>query len=117
MKSYILLENIKFFARHGVLEQENITGNTFVVNIKLGIDLSKAAISDDLNDTINYAEVYELIKSEMNIQSKLLEHVGGRIIKSLRNRYPVLESIELKISKLAPPILGQIEQASVIIID
>lgn len=117
MKSYILLENMIFFAYHGVLPQENAAGNTFVVNIKLESDLSEAATSDNLDDTINYAQVYEVIKQEMNIPSCLLEHVAGRIIKALRKRFPKLGVIELKLSKKAPPIVGQIEQASVIIID
>lgn len=117
MKSYILLEDIVFFARHGVLEQETVTGNSFVVNIKIETDLSEAAKSDNISDTVNYAEVYEVIKKEMDIPSQLLEHVAGRIIRSLRNRFPELGTIELKLSKKAPPITGQIEQASVIIID
>lgn len=117
MKSYILLEDIVFFARHGVLEQENVTGNTFVVNIKIETDLSEAAKSDNIGDTVNYAVVYDVIKKEMDIPSQLLEHVAGRIIRSLRTRFSNLGTIELKLSKKAPPITGQIEQASVIIID
>lgn len=117
MESYILLENIEFHAKHGVFEQENITGNTFIVNIKIKTDLSKAAESDNLNDTINYGEIYNIIKQEMDIPSKLIEHVGGRIIRQLIQNFPSIKGIELKISKKTPPIQGQIEQASIILID
>lgn len=117
MKSYILLENVKFFATHGVFEQENIIGNTFIVNIKIEKDISEAMDTDNLDGTINYAQVYEVIKSEMNIQSKLLEHVAGRIIKGLRKEFPSIGTIELKLSKQCPPIEGDVEQASIIVID
>jgi len=117
MKSYILLENMVFFAYHGVMLQERTAGNTFIVSLKMETDLSEAVESDSLTDTVNYAQVYEAVKEEMNIPSNLLEHVAGRIVKSLRNRFPRLGTIEIKLSKNAPPIMGQIEQASVIIID
>lgn len=118
MESYILLENIEFYARHGVFKQETCVGNTFIVNIKIKTDLSKAASSDNLIDTLNYGTIFDIIKHEMDIPSKLLEHVGGRIIKHLKESFgQAIEKIELKISKKCPPIVGQIEQASIIIID
>lgn len=117
MKSYILLENVRFFATHGVYEHENIEGNTFIVNIKIEKDISDAMATDDLDTTLNYGRVYEIIESEMKIQSKLLEHVAGRIIKSLRSEFISIGSIELKISKKNPPIEGEVEQASIIVID
>ncbi len=117
MKSYILLENIEFYSYHGVLEQETRVGNTFIINIKVGVDISEAAQSDDISDTINYAEMYEIIAQEMEKPSKLIEHIAKRIIDSLKLRYPQIESIELKLSKRNPPIGGQAQYASVILID
>ena len=117
MESYILLENIEMHACHGVFDQENMTGNSFVVNIKIKVDLSEAIVSDDLNDTVNYGIVFDIIKEEMAIPSKLLEYVAGRIIKRLRSSFSVIETIELKISKKNPPVSGQVEQSSVLIID
>lgn len=117
MESYILLENIELHAHHGVFEQENITGNTFIINLKIKTDLSQASVSDDLDDTINYGLVFDAIKSEMGIPSKLLEYVAGRIIRRLRISFPSIERIELKISKKNPPVDGQVEQSSILLID
>lgn len=117
MESYILLENIEIHARHGVFNQENITGNTFIVNLKIKVDLVDAIKSDDLNDTVNYGIVFDIVKQEMAVPSKLLEHVAGRIIRRLRSSFSVIEAIELKISKKNPPVNGQVGQSSVLIID
>lgn len=117
MKSYILLENIEIYAHHGVFEQETIVGNTFIINIKIRVDISEATISDNLEDTLSYADIYDIIKSEMEIPSKLLEHVGGRIIRSLKASFPQIDEIELKVSKRNPPMGGQMDYAGVILID
>jgi dihydroneopterin aldolase len=117
MESYILLENIQIYAHHGVFNQETLVGNNFVVNLKIKINLSKAVSSDNLNDTVSYALVYEVVKREMTINSKLLEHVAGRIVSSLKKEFQEIEQIELKLSKLNPPVGGQVESASVVLID
>lgn len=116
MKSYIFIENIRIFAHHGVFEQENKVGNYFIINLKLTLDLTKATKSDDLNDTVSYAEIYELVKKEMRQSSKLLEHVAGRIISKIKSSYTKIEEVELKLSKLNPPVGGQVEAASVLLI-
>lgn len=117
MESYILLENVELFAYHGVIPQERLVGNVFRVDLKIKADVGKAAESDDLENTVNYAEVYDIIKSEMAIPSKLIEHVAKRIIKSIKKKYPQVETVEIKLSKRNPPIEAQIEYASVILID
>ncbi|NDV68081.1 dihydroneopterin aldolase [Dysgonomonas sp. 25] len=117
MESYIQLENIELFAYHGVMLQERVVGNTFKIDVKIKVDVSYAAENDDLADTVNYAEVYELIKKEMAIPSKLIEHVAKRIINSIKTTYPQVEQVEIKLSKRNPPIEGQVDYASVILID
>lgn len=117
MKSYIMLENILIHANHGVFLQENKVGNLFKVNIKLTVDVEKSSYSDELTDTVSYADVYAVIKEEMGISSKLLEHVAGRIVRRLKGEYPEVESVEIKLSKQNPPVGGQVDFASVIIID
>ena len=76
-----------------------------------------AVRSDSLEDTISYADVFEMVKKEMAIPSKLLEHVAGRIISALRKTYPAIENIELKLSKNNPPMGADMDYASVLIID
>lgn len=117
MKSYIILDNVVFYAHHGVFAQETCVGNTFVVNLKLEVDVLKACQTDDVNDTISYADVYEIVKSEMNISSKLIEHAAYRIILRLRDVYPQIMHVELKLSKQNPPLGGQLDYASVLLID
>ena len=116
MKSYIFLENIKIYAYHGVFEQETRVGNYFIVNLKLELDLSKAVDSDNLEDTISYADVYDIVKREMQIPSKLIEHAAGRIAKALKDNFVTLNTVEIKLSKLNPPMGGQVEAASVFLI-
>lgn len=115
MISKIELKSMKFYARHGVGEQERTVGNYFVVDLLLTAPLENAVKSDDLNDTINYAKVYQVIKQEMDIPSDLLEHVAGRILSVLKVSFPQLEEIELKLSKLSPPLGGDVYSASVIL--
>ncbi|WP_029905517.1 dihydroneopterin aldolase [Prevotella sp. 10(H)] len=117
MKSFILLENLTFYANHGVFPQETAVGNVFIVNLKIQLDLSKAASTDDIEDTVSYADIYEDVKNEILIPSKLLEHAAKRIICRLKEKYTRIESVEVKISKRNPPIGGQVEFASVILID
>ena len=105
MTVQIELETMKFYACHGVSPQETRVGNTFVVNLVLTAPLEKAVASDDLEDTINYAVVYEVVKREM----------AGRILAALKDTFPQLLAIELKLSKLNPPFGGDVYSASVIL--
>lgn len=115
MNSKIELKELKFYAYHGVLPQETLVGNNYIINIILTTPLDKAISSDDLDDTINYATVYNLIKQEMAIPSKLLEHVAGRILHSLKFNFPQITRIQLSLSKLNPPLGGDIYSASVLL--
>lgn len=113
MTSYILLENIRFFAYHGVAPQETTVGNEFVVSLRLKTDIARAMESDDVADTVNYAEIHQAVKEEMDIPSKLLEHVAGCIVRRLFNDFPTIERIDLKLSKRNPPMGADIETAGV----
>lgn len=117
MKTYILLENIIFYAYHGVLKQETTVGNTYTVNLKLATDMSKAFETDSINDTISYAAVYDVVKNEMSIPSQLIEHVANRIVQSLKKTFPEVSGIELKLSKRNPPMGAQLDCASVVLIE
>ncbi|KAA6304970.1 Dihydroneopterin aldolase, partial [termite gut metagenome] len=71
----IFLENVVFHAYHGVLPQENKIGNCFIVNVRLKTNITSAVETDDLATTVDYADIYKVLKEEMDIPSKLLEHV------------------------------------------
>ena len=102
----IELEGMRFWAFHGCLEKERKDGNLFIVDFRGELDLRKAAESDSLEDTVNYGEIYEAVKSEMNHPSDLLEHVAGRIVKSIARRFPEFVRFSVRVSKLRPPVNG-----------
>ena len=113
MTTKILFENLKIYAYHGVLPEETIIGTYFIVNVELHADLWKAVGTDDLNDTVNYAEVNDIIHEEMKIPSKLMEHVCGRISKKIKLEFPQISYIKVKMTKTNPPMQGEMEGVSV----
>ena len=115
MKTVIQLNNIHFYAYHGVLPHEAFVGTRFVVNIRIEADLSAACRSDNVEDTINYADVYEIVKKQMNITSKLIENVAYRILRSLKTTFPNISAIEVRLAKMQPPINGDVKSAEIVI--
>lgn len=111
--SKITLKNMKFHAYHGVLEDEKMNGNNFLVSVALKLDTSKAAKSDLLEDTLNYQEIYDLVKSEMEVRSDLIEHVAHRIYSKILKQFPQVKKLKLKLTKLQPPLGGEVEGVSI----
>jgi len=114
---YIELKKMIFHAYHGIMEQEQIVGNTYRVDLRLFLDLSKAIESDRIEDTLNYADVFDLVKEEMAIPSQLLEHVAGRIVKKIKIKHPNILKVKIRLAKIKPPIEGEIQEAAIIISD
>jgi len=113
MEQFIILENMRFYAHHGVFEQERQIGSWYEVSLKIKLDFTRALKTDDVKDTINYAKVYDIIAEEMRIPSNLLEYVVGRIINAIRQKFPEIEELEISLSKLHPPVNGELDKASV----
>jgi len=111
--SKIILENMAFHAYHGCLEHEKTLGNTFLVTLEMEIDTTKAGISDQLNDTLNYKEVYDVVKAEMEIPSQLIEHIGQRIMDKIGSTFPQITFLKLKLSKANPPLGGNVDFVSI----
>lgn len=109
----IEIEGMKFYAYHGHFKAEQVVGNNFEVYIRLETNCSKAAKSDKLDDALNYQAVYECIQKQMQIKSALLENVAERILDALYAEFPAIENARLKISKINPPMGGEIERVSV----
>lgn len=112
-ESYICLHEVRFYAFHGVMPQERSVGGEFLVSVKVGYPLEKAMSSDDVADTLNYAELYELVKKEMMQPSGLLEHVMGRIVEAIEKAFPEVASVEVKIKKVNPPMGSDCKGAEV----
>lgn len=117
MLTTIEIQDLNIYAFHGVLPQEHTVGNMYKIDCILTTDFSAAMKSDRLEDTISYAEAVEIIQNEMNTPSQLLEHVGGRIIDALQNRFGHrLLKTDLRIAKLSPPINADIKACAIHII-
>lgn len=104
MSTFIKINKLSIYAFHGVLELEHSVGNSYLVDCELEVDFTQAMQSDDVHDTINYAEVVEVIQAQMKQPSHLLEHVAGRIIHAIQTRWPNVLHIDLTIAKQRPPI-------------
>ena len=111
----IEIEGIKLYAYHGCLDEESKIGANYVVDVSLEINFAEAAQTDDLTKTIDYVIVYNIVKTQMAIRSKLIEHVGQRIVNELKNGFPQLEKLTVKVSKFNPPMNGNVERVSIVI--
>jgi dihydroneopterin aldolase len=112
-EGYVFLKDVRFHAFHGVMPQEGQVGADFLVNLRIGYPLGKAMESDEVSDTLNYAEVYALVAQEMKQPSKLLEHVAGRIVQRISEHFPLVTSIDLTLMKQNPPMGADAEGAGV----
>lgn len=117
MTHTINIEGIKLYAYHGCLEEEARIGANYIVDVYMTTDFSEALKTDDLTNTIDYCAVYEICKAEMAIRSKLIEHVCHRIYKKISHSFPPLQSVHVRVTKLAPPMNGDVEKVSVEIKD
>ncbi len=111
--STIRLKNIRIFTNHGCLIEEEKIGSDYLVNLSVKAKLEKAAESDSLKDTVDYVHLQHIVKNEMSVRSKLLEHVGQRIIDRIFQEIELVDKIKVTISKLNPPIGGDVEEVSV----
>ena len=111
----ILVEGIKVYAYHGCLEEEGKIGCNYTVDVFMETDFTEAAKTDDLTKTIDYVVVYDIVKKEMAIRSKLIEQVGQRIVDELKKQFSTLKKIKVKVTKLNPPMNGNVEKVSIII--
>jgi 7,8-dihydroneopterin aldolase/epimerase/oxygenase len=109
----ISIEGMAFFAHHGCFSEEQLVGTHFEVDVYLETETLEAEQTDDLTKTVNYQEIYQLVKAEMHVHSKLLEHVARRILDRIARSYPMVTSARVKISKLNPPVGGQVEKVSI----
>ena len=109
----IKLQNIRTFSFHGCLEEEGKIGSDYRVDLEVKTDLRKSAVSDELKDTVDYVLLNQIVVEEMDIRSKLLEHVGNRIIARIFSEIPSVSRILLSVSKLNPPIGGDVEAVTI----
>ena len=105
---------MEFWAYHGCFDEERIVGTKYIISITLDVNIDKATRTDQLEDTVNYQEVYDIVKTEMAIPSNLIEHVCGRIKNNIRKHLPHIQNTNISLSKYNPPLGGQIEKVTVV---
>lgn len=109
----IKLKNIRVYAYHGCLIEEGKIGSDYRVDIKAKADFTKAAQTDELEDTVDYVHLNRIVKEEMAIRAKLLEEVVNRILNRIFDEIPMVKKATVKVSKINPPIGGNVAAVSV----
>jgi 7,8-dihydroneopterin aldolase/epimerase/oxygenase len=112
---FILLNHMQFHAHHGVFKQEQTVGNTYYIDLKIGGDFHKACQSDQIEDTLNYASVFLEVAEEMQKPCKLIETIAENICQRLKASFKIIQLIEIKLTKLNPPLKGQMDSVSIIL--
>lgn len=115
MMHQIEVNGIKLYAYHGCLEEEGKIGGNYIVDVLIDTDFAAAAAEDDLKKTVDYVDVNQIVKEEMGVRSKLIEHVGQRIIDRIKNQFNNVHSVRVKVTKICPPINGDVENVAIII--
>ncbi len=109
----ISFSNLSYYAYHGCLEEEAIIGGNFLVDINIFTDYSAAAKNDVLSLTVDYCDVHEIVKAQMMIRSKLIENVAYRIAEALKSKLKNIERVEVRVTKITPPVNGDVPSVSV----
>ena len=110
----IKVSGIKLYAFHGCMPEETLIGSDYEVNVVVESDLNKASESDDLKYTVDYVSIHAIVKEEMAIPSKLLEHVVARIIQRILSKHASeIEALEVSVAKINPPINGDVKSVEV----
>jgi len=104
---------MEFFSYHGCFAEEQIIGNKFIVDLEFVTNTEEAETTDDLTKTVNYQKVYELVKDEMAVKSKLLEHVARRILDTVKSKFPELTNMKVRVAKVNPAVGGTVDKVSV----
>ncbi|MBC2838198.1 dihydroneopterin aldolase [Robiginitalea sp. SC105] len=113
MLGKIRLENVRLYGFHGCLKEEEMIGSDYRVDLEVTADLSAASRSDRLGDTVDYVHLQSIIREEMAIRTKLIETVAARILDRVLEELPAVKSAEVAVSKINPPIGGDVQQVTV----
>lgn len=115
MKHVVEVNGIKLYAFHGCLPEEEKIGGNYLIDVYLETDFSEAANTDDLTKTVDYVDINRIVKNEMAIRSKLIEHVGQRIFSGIKHEVKNIDFLRVKVIKMCPPINGDVNNVAIII--
>ncbi len=111
----IKVENIRVYAHHGCLKEETAIGCDYLVDVEVDANLAKATTTDALVDTVDYVHINHIVKEEMHIPSKLLEHIAKRISQRIFSELPIVKKTKVAVSKINPPIGGDVDKVTIIL--
>lgn len=111
--SYVHLRGLRFHAFHGVMAQERMVGNDYEIDLRLRVSVERAMWSDDVVDTVNYAEVYQLVKRVMGEPRNLVECVAARIARAILDKWSQVDGVDVRLTKRNPPMGADCEGAGV----
>ena len=111
--SVVSIESLRLHAYHGVMEQERQVGADFLVTLRVHYNICKAMATDDVADTLDYGELCQVVEAAMAQPSNLLEHAAGRIATSVFDRFPLATALDLKLTKVNPPMGADCDGASI----
>lgn len=111
----VKVDNIRVYAHHGCLKEETAIGSEYRVDVSVNANLAKASLTDRLSDTVDYVHINHIVKEEMNTPSKLLEHVGKRIVRRIFDEIAIVNKAQVSVSKINPPIGGDVEKVTVVL--
>ena len=111
----IQVNNIKLYANHGCLEEEEKIGSEYRVDVEVKANLRKSSKTDDLMDTVDYVHLNHIVKEEMAIRSKLLEEVAQRILNRFFKELKMIQKATVSVAKINPPIGGNVEEVVIIL--
>jgi dihydroneopterin aldolase len=115
MTHLIEVSGIKVYCYHGCMEEEALIGGHYIVDVEIKTNFSNSFKSDELQDTVDYVAINSIVKEEMAIRSKLIEHVGYRIIQRLKVEVSGIIEAKIKVIKLSPPIDGDVHHVAIVI--
>lgn len=111
----IRVNNIRVHSNHGCLKEERLIGSDYRIDLEVQTNLSKPSVSDKLPETVDYVHLNNIVKEEMAIRSKLLEHVANRILDRIFLEIALVRKAEVQVSKINPPIGGDVESVTIIL--
>ncbi|OJX52940.1 MAG: dihydroneopterin aldolase [Flavobacterium sp. 38-13] len=109
----IKLKNIRTYSFHGCLVEESKIGSDYSVDLEIKTDMRKSMETDELEDTVDYVHLNKIVREEMAVRSKLLEHVAHRIVQRIFREIASVSRIIVAVSKINPPIGGDVEAVTI----
>ncbi len=111
----INLNDAEFFAHHGFYPEEQLLGSRFLVDISVSFRPTGSLLADEIDNTVNYEQLYDIACEEMKHTRKLIETVGQSIVDAIKNKFPFIDHVRVCIKKMSPPLKGKVGHSSVII--